>query len=39
MSNTVNIVKGNLINNVKDLIVNLGVSHKEIINDIHNASD
>lgn len=37
MSNTVDIVKGHLINNVKDLIVNLGVSHREIINDIHNA--
>lgn len=31
------IIKSHLINNVKDLITNLGVSHKEIIKDIHNA--
>lgn len=37
MSTPRDIVKYNLINNVKDLIVNLGVSHKEILNDIHNA--
>jgi DNA-binding ferritin-like protein (Dps family) len=37
MSNTCEIVKSHLINNVKDLIVNLGVSHKEIIKGIHDA--
>lgn len=37
MSNSRDIIKGHLINNVKDLIVNLGVSHKEIINDIQDA--
>jgi hypothetical protein len=37
MSNSRDIIKNHLINNVKDLIVNQGVSHKEIINDIHNA--
>jgi hypothetical protein len=37
MSNSRDIIKNHLINNVKDLIVNQGVTHKEIIKDIHNA--
>lgn len=37
MSSNVEIIKKHLLNNVKDLIVNLGVSHNEIIKDIHDA--